>query len=107
MRILLDECIDHKLRYSLSGHDCQSARYAGFAGLENGELLAKGEEAGFEVLLTVDRGLEYEQNVSGRKIALVILIAKSVRLKDLESLVPACLAQLKSIQSGHVYRISS
>lgn len=43
MRILLDECIDQKLRNFLPGHDCQSARYAGFGGLENGELLTKGK----------------------------------------------------------------
>ncbi|HVH72219.1 MAG TPA: DUF5615 family PIN-like protein, partial [Candidatus Dormibacteraeota bacterium] len=72
MRILLDECIDQKLRNLLPGHDCHSARYAGFGGLENGELLTKAEAAGFQVLLTVDKGFEYEQSLSGRRIAVII-----------------------------------
>jgi len=71
MRILLDECVNQKLRKYLPGHKCQSARYAGFGGLENGELLKEAEDAKFDVLLTVDRGFEYQHDVSGRKLALI------------------------------------
>src|SRR5579863_3233122 len=67
MRILLDECVDHRLRNHLSEYDCESARFAGFGGLENGELLLAAEAAKFDVLLTVDRGFEYEQNLIGRQ----------------------------------------
>jgi hypothetical protein len=52
MRVLLDECVSEGLRIYLAGHDCQTARYAGFAGLENGELLAAAENSKFEVVLT-------------------------------------------------------
>ncbi len=55
MRVLLDECVDEQLRHHLPGHDYRTARYAGFAELENGELLKKAEAAKFDVLLTVDR----------------------------------------------------
>ena len=55
MRVLLDECVHEQLRNRLPGHECQTARYAGFASLENGELL-----------LTVDRGFEYQQNLINR-----------------------------------------
>jgi hypothetical protein len=55
MRILIDECIDERLRNSFPGHDCQTARYAGLAGLENGELLTAAEKAKFDVLLSVDQ----------------------------------------------------
>jgi len=65
MRILLDECVNQRLRNYLPGHYCESAEYAGFAGLKNGELLNAAESAHFDVLLTVDRGLEYEQNLAG------------------------------------------
>ena len=92
MRILIDECIDERLRNSFSGHDCQTARYAGFAGLKNGELLDAVESAHFDVLLTVDRGLEYQQNLTGRKIAIIIFHARSNRRKDLLPHIPACLA---------------
>jgi hypothetical protein len=83
MRILLDECVNQELRKYLPGHECQSARYAGFGGLENGELLKEAEAAKFDVLLTVDRGFEYQQDVSARKIALIIFCTESIRLKDL------------------------
>jgi predicted nuclease of predicted toxin-antitoxin system len=105
MRILVDECLDERLRSSFSGHDCQTARYAGFAGLKNGELLNAAESARFEVLLTADQGLEYEQNLTGRKIAIIIFHAKSIRLKDLLPHIPACLAVLPSIKSGEIIRI--
>ena len=86
--MLLDECVDHRLRNRLSEYDCQSARFAGFAGLENGELLVAAEAAKFDVLLTVDRGFEYEQNISGRQIAIPILATKSARLEGLVAHVP-------------------
>jgi predicted nuclease of predicted toxin-antitoxin system len=69
MRILLDECVDQRLRNHFPKHDVQSARYAGLVGLKNGDLLNAAESAGFDVLLTVDRGFEYQQNLAGRKIA--------------------------------------
>ena len=71
MRILIDECIDERFRNSLPGHDCQTARYAGLAGLTNGELLTAAETAKFDVFLTVDRGIEYQQNLTGRNIVSV------------------------------------
>jgi len=105
MRLLLDECVNQRLRNYLPGHDCVSAEYAGFAGFKNGELLDAAESAGFDVLLTVDRGLEYEQNLTGRKIAIIVFRTKSIAIKDLLPLVPACLAHLDSIQPGQVLTI--
>ena len=105
MRVLLDECVSEGLRKHLVGHDCQTARYAGFAGLENGELLAAAENSKFDVILTVDRGFEYQQNLEQRKIAVIIFCGKSVLLEDLLPLVPDCLGCLESIQSGQVVRI--
>lgn len=105
MRILIDECIDERFRNSLPGHDCQTARYAGLAGLQNGELLIAAEAAGFDVFLTADQGIEYQQNLAARKIAIIIFRAKSNRLKDLLPLVSACLASIDSIQPGQIVRI--
>src|SRR5206468_791884 len=82
MRILIDECIDRRLRDFLAGHECQTARYAGFGGLENGALLTAAENAKFDVLLTVDRGIEFQQDLRHRNIAILILCAKSIRLKN-------------------------
>ena len=60
----------------MPGHTCQSAQYAGLGGLKNGELLAAAESAGFDVLVTVDGGFQYEQNLRGRKIAVIVLSTK-------------------------------
>jgi hypothetical protein len=105
MRILIDECIDERLRNSFAGHDCQTARYAGLAGLKNGEVLTAAETANFEVFLTVDQGIEYQQNLTARKISIIIFSTKSNRLKDLLPLVPACLARIEAMQPGQVVRI--
>ena len=94
MRIPIDECIDERFRNSLIGHDSQTARYAGLAGLKNGDLLKAAEAAKFDVLLTMDQGIEYQQNLTGRKIAIIIFRTKSNRLHNLMQLVPACLAQI-------------
>lgn len=105
MRILIDECVDERLRSSFSEHDCQTVRYAGFAGLKNGDLLEAVESAHFDVLVTVDRGWEHEQNLAGRSVAVVIFCAKSNRLKDLLPHVPACLNLLCTIKPGEVAKI--
>ena len=107
MRVLLDECVSEGLRNYLAGHECQTARYAGFAGLENGQLLTAAEAAKFDVLLTVDRGFEYQQNLGHRKIAVIIFCGKSVLLEDLVPLMPVCLAHLESIEPGQVVRIEN
>ena len=107
MRILIDECMDERFRNALPGHDCQTARYAGLAGLENGELLTAAETAGFQVFLTVDQGIEYQQNLSNRKLAIIILCAKSNRLKDLLPLASICLARIKSLEPGKVIRVEA
>ncbi len=105
MRILIDECIDERFRNSFPGHDCQTARYAGLAGLKNGELLTAAETAKFEVFLTVDQGIEYQQNLADRSVAIIIFRTKSNRLKDLLPHVSVSLAHIKSIQPGQIVRI--
>jgi hypothetical protein len=82
VKVLLDENLPHRLRHHLPQHDVYTASYAGFAGYKNGELLDAAESAGFEVLVTGDRTLHYEQNLSRRNIALVSL--SSVRWQFIE-----------------------
>jgi hypothetical protein len=94
MRVLLDECVPRKFKNHLLGHDCLTVPEAGLAGKKNGELLSLAEQAGFEVFLTVDHGIEYGQNLLQRKIAVVVLYAKSSRLNDLVVHLPAVLTVL-------------
>src|SRR5713101_920687 len=98
MKVLLDECVAERLRNDLPGHECQSARYAGFVGLSNGDLVAAAEAAKFDVLLTVDGGFAYQQNLGGRQIAILILGTKSIRLEDLLVHIPSALVALRSIK---------
>lgn len=105
MRILLDECVPRKLKNSIAEHDCRTVPEAGLAGEKNGELLALAERLGFEVFVTMDKGVEYEQNLSERKIAIIILRARSNRLIDLLRYVPACLEHLRVIKPGQLVRV--
>jgi hypothetical protein len=105
MRLLIDECIDQRLRLLFPGHDCQTAGYAGLAGLKNGRLLDAAEAAGFDVLITVDQDIPDQQNLTRRTISSVILCGPTNRLRDLEPLVPAAIFALRSIGRGDVVRI--
>jgi predicted nuclease of predicted toxin-antitoxin system len=105
MRLLVDECIDERLRLLFPGHECETARFANLAGLKNGRLLEAAEQAGFDVLITADQNIPDQQNLSGRKIALVILCGPTNRLRDLAPLVPAAISAIASIGRGDVVRI--
>ena len=59
MRLLLDECVDERLRHEFPGHQCQTARHAQLAGLKNGKLLLAAEAAGFDVIITVDQSIPW------------------------------------------------
>jgi hypothetical protein len=73
MKILFDNGTPNPIARSLTGHEITFARRIGWHELENGELIQRAEEAGYEVLLSTDKNIRYQQNLSGRKIALVIL----------------------------------
>ncbi len=105
MKLLIDECVDERLRFQFVGHECQTARFAKLAGLKNGRLLEAAEESGFDVLITADQNIPDQQNLRGRKIALLILCAPTNRLRDLVLLVPSALSAIDSIGAGEVMRI--
>jgi hypothetical protein len=71
--VLLDENLPQNLRLLLTGNTTITVGYRGWAGMSNGVLIAAAEEAGFEVMITADQGLNYQQNLSGRKLAVVVL----------------------------------
>jgi predicted nuclease of predicted toxin-antitoxin system len=83
MRILIDECLPAGLKNNIAalGHECQTVREAGFGAKKNGELLTLAE-SGWDLLLTSDRNIKYQQNMTGRKVSILILCAKSNRMKD-------------------------
>lgn len=105
MRILIDECVDQRLRLQFAGYECQTAAFAGFSGLKNGVLLDAAEAAGFDVLITTDQGNPYEQNLNRRRIAIIVLCAPTNRLADLTPLLLRATAALDEISAGVVVRI--
>ena len=74
MRVLPDENPDHGLRSLLGRHEVCTAAYMGWAGLKNGELLRASEGGGIEVLVTGDQTMYFEQNLAGRRLAIVALL---------------------------------
>jgi predicted nuclease of predicted toxin-antitoxin system len=105
VKILLDECLPKDLRKHLTAHDCMTVLQARLAGKANGELLVLAERSGWEVLLTMDKGMPFQQNLADRTISVAIIRAKSNRLVDLLPHIPAILAALASINPGEVIRI--
>jgi len=107
MRILLDECIPRRLKDELVGHDTHTVPEMGWAGKKNGDLLNLLVPAGFEVFLTVDQNLRYEQNLHAASIVVVVLVAPTNRLADLKPLVPSVLKALAAVQPGQLIVITS
>jgi len=95
MRVFLDECVDWRLSRDIIGHQVMTARQLGWTSIRNGELLALASQE-FDVFLTVDRNLAFQQNLEALPIAVIILRAHTNRLADLRLLVPRLLAALAS-----------
>ena len=107
MRLLLDECVPRPLKHDLVGHDVWTVVEMGWSSKRNGELLKLMLTEGFEALLTVDQGLEFEQNVRKSGIAGVLMAARTNRLKELRPLVPHILEALAKISAGELIRVGS
>jgi hypothetical protein len=99
VRVLLDECVDWRLARDLAGHDVKTARQMGWTTITNGELLALASQH-FDVFVTVDRNLSFQQRLVAFTIAVVVIRAKSNRLADLRALVPGLLAAIASAKRG-------
>jgi hypothetical protein len=97
VRVLLDECVDWRLARHIVGHDVKTSRQLGWSSIKNGELIALASMS-FDVFVTVDRNLAFQQNIDELPIAVVVLRAKSNRLADLIPLVPRLLQEIDTIQ---------
>ena len=101
MKILLDECIDQRLAKELVGHVVKTVPQAGWKGRSNGDLL-KLAEGSFDVFVTVDTNLPFEQELSRFRIATFLPRAPSNRLEDLKPLISTLLAILPEARAGEV-----
>lgn len=100
MRILLDNNLDHRFGRLLAGHEVVHARRRGWQELRNGDLVAVAERAGFEVLITGDKNMRYQQNLSTRRISILTLGTRLITLIDIAPLVPEILRVLESLPEG-------
>ena len=106
MKILLDECVDRRLATAIAGHDVKTVPQMGWAGIKNGDLLLLAEKQ-FEVFITVDRNLSFQQNLTRYKIAVLVLHARTNRLRDLRLLMQELCTSLSSAKPGEVLLIGS
>ena len=106
MRILLDECLPQRLKRDLVGHEARTVPEMGWASRRNGELLVLAE-AEFDVFLTVDRNLSFQQDVARFKLAVVVLVAKGNRHKDLQPLIGELLDVLVGVVPGQLVKVGA
>jgi predicted nuclease of predicted toxin-antitoxin system len=101
MKILLDECLPKRLKRALSGYDVQTVPEAGWAGKKNGVLL-KLMVNEFDVFITVDQNMEYQQALEDLPIAFIVLVAHNNKLETLQPLMAQVLLLLDTIKPGQV-----
>ena len=106
MRVLLDECLPRQLKRDLVGHESRTAPEMGWAGRENGDLLSLAVDR-FDVFLTVDRNLSYQQNVDRFDIRVVVMVAQSNRLGDLQPLMHRVVEALTTALPRHVTKVGA
>ena len=106
MKLLLDECIDRKLAREFVDHEMKTVPQMGWAGVKNNQLLGLAEPD-FDVFITVDRNLSFQQNLPLFDIAVIVLQAPSNRLADLKPLAPKVLAILAMATRGQVTIVSA
>lgn len=106
MRILLDERVPHRLGSLLAGHECVTVQKSGWAGVSNGKLLALAATK-FDAFLTTDQNIEFQQNLSALPIAILVVVAKSNRMTDIEPLVSRILQELNHLAPKSLAKISA
>ena len=104
MRVLLDEQMPRDLVPELKGHEVRTVGQMGWKGLDNGELLARASGR-FDVLLSMDKNLPAQHEISRLSIGLVLIRAASNRIEALRPLVPEIQAALATAQPGKVQRV--
>ena len=102
MRVLLDENFPPRVQPDLVGHDCAHVIKIGWRGLLNGELLTKAEQAGFDVLLTLDTNIPDQNTVKGRKISVYVLLPDGQGTKATRALIGEVLIALHNYEPGEV-----
>lgn len=104
MKVVIDECLPRRLAKSLTGHKVYTVQQIRLNGLLNGVLL-KAINDDFDVFVTIDQNLVFQQNLKSVKIAVIVLCARTNRFDDIQPLVPAILKALQKIKPGQIVQI--
>ncbi|MGI8466838.1 MAG: DUF5615 family PIN-like protein [Pyrinomonadaceae bacterium] len=105
MKILLDECLDRRFARDLTGFEIKTVPQMNWAGLKNGSLM-KLAAAEFDVFITVDRNLSFQQNLPKYEIAVLVIRCKSNCWRDLQSFAPKIIDILPRLKKGEAVFIS-
>jgi predicted nuclease of predicted toxin-antitoxin system len=106
MKILLDECLPRQFRREFPDHDVTTVAAMGWAGTKNGALLRLAADAGFDMFITIDGNMEYQQHLRMPNMTVILLTAADNRLATLRPLMIDFLAALPTIRTGDVRRIT-
>ena len=106
MKILLDENVHHGFRNILSSHDVFTVQFMGWSGVKNGQLL-KMADGKFDVLITLDAGILYQNDFTDISLSVITLVSKNIKLEALLPLVPELIKTLSFIKPGQVVNITS
>lgn len=104
MKVLLDENLDHRLRRNLGSHEVFTTSYKGWDGLKNGKLLVAAESDAFEILLSGDQSLYYEQDLSRRRLAIITL--SSVEWRIIKNHLPKIVTAIDNAAPGSFQAVS-
>jgi len=105
MKILLDECVTKKAKPLFFEHEVYTVAEMGFSGLKNGELLAEMENSGFDILITIDKNIDFQQSIGNRNLTVVIFNAVKSNLRYIQELIPKFKSQINTFEKGKTYRI--
>ena len=105
MKILLDECVTKKLKAYLSEFDVFTVTQLGWSGTKNGKLMTLCVENGFNVLVTIDKNLVYQQNMDKYPVSIAVFNSGKSKIEELSAFIPAFKRQLSQFEPNKIYII--
>ena len=106
MKILLDECVTKRLKKHLEEYEVFTVRELGQGGIKNGKLMTYYVENGFDILLTIDKNLMFQQNLDKYPLTIVVLNCLTSKIEDLVSFLPSFKLQVDKLQKYQAYIIN-
>ena len=105
MKILLDECVTKHLKHYLADHEVATVREMQWSGIKNGKLMILCVENGFDILLTIDKNLQHQQNLDKYPLTIVVLNTFTSKIEELVTFLPSFKTQVEYMEKHKVYLI--